>query len=74
MTAGKGRCVTIVNKNGRTTNYQLVSYVDPAGNIQQLLLTEREVSASSSRASKNIDCLTPTGFFDSILAFFLRLL
>ena len=73
MVVGKTSHTSITSKNGKTTDYRLLTFVDTQGVIQQLLLTDREFAASVGRATKNKEHLAPTGFLDSFLAFFLRL-
>jgi len=74
MTLGKSRKVTITSSKGKTTDYQQISFVGPDGKIAHVLLTEREVASSLSRAEKNNEHTLKPGLLDKLFAFILRLL
>jgi len=71
-----GRLVQVENSGSGRGNscYNQVTFVNPNGDVEQVLLTDRELSAARDRAGKNADSLSGVSWLDRLAAFKVRVL
>jgi|ETNvirnome_6_100_1030635.scaffolds.fasta_scaffold21373_4 hypothetical protein len=64
-----GRLIRVeTTGNSRGNNcYNQLTFVTDKGTVEQLLLTDREVDAAKTRASKNYESLQRTSWFDRLV-------
>jgi len=71
-----GRLVRVENNgNGRgSSHYNQLTLVNSSGDIEQLLLTDRELQSARERAKKNAEDLISVSILDDLVALKIKIL
>ena len=70
-----GKLVLVENTGSRGSgHYNQLTFINGSGEVEQLLITDRELEAGRDRASKNVEDLLLPGLWDRVISFLINLL